>query len=94
MLTPLLAALSIRDEFVSLGGSIWLQRSIEATRILGRLQQRFTPTNIGRFLVGRIRVEAITRQRPAGTVSRSMIEGDARAIAELTPPYFSYFTEF
>lgn len=93
-ITPLLAASSVRDEFVSLGGSMWLPRSIEATRILGQLRQRFTPTDIGRSLVGRIRAEAIIRQRPARTVSRSMLEGDVRAIAELTPPYFSHFTEF
>src|SRR5690349_17635410 len=63
-IVSLLASSTVRDEFVSLGGGIWLPRSFEATRALGQLRQRFSPSDVGRSLIGRIRAEAIVRKRP------------------------------
>lgn len=93
-ITPLLASSTVRDEFVALGNGVWLPRSVEATRMLGHLRQRFAPADVGRPLIGRIRAETIVRQRPSRTVHRDTLRGASRAIAELTPRQFTHFTDF
>ena len=80
-----LAASEMQDELISLGRGILLPRSFETARILQNLRQRFEPDGRARPLVGRIRAEAVLRQRPRWDRDRSSLSPEATDVAALFP---------
>lgn len=82
-----------RDEFTLLGNNFWLPKALEAARVLHCLRQRFGPDKEGRPLVGRIRAEAVLRERPRRDRPKANLTGEEQAIAELAPG-FEAFSSF
>jgi hypothetical protein len=92
-IAPLLALPGVQGEFTVLGGGLWLPKALEAARVLQHLRQRFGPDKEGRPLVGRIRAEAVLKERPRLDRSRASLTGEEQAIAKLAPE-FAEFSSF
>src|SRR3712207_5266044 len=76
-IVPLLGSSEMRDEFTSLDSTVTLPKALEAARMLQHLRQRFEANKDGRPLVGRIRAEAVLRQRPKRDRLRESLVGEA-----------------
>jgi ATP-dependent helicase YprA (DUF1998 family) len=93
-IAPLRASPEVRGEFTQLSSSLLLPKAVEAARVLQHLRQRFGPSQEGRPLVGRIRAEAVLRERPRRDQRRVMLTGEEREIAKLAPASFTDFSSF
>lgn len=84
----------LEHEFTDLSESVRLPRTLEAMRSLQDLRQRFTRTQDGTPLVGRVRAEVVLRQQPKRDVARSSLAGHAQQVADVAPESFAAFSEF
>lgn len=87
---PLINSPEVRDQFTSLRDDIVLPKAYEAARLLWLLRQRFNRGQEGRPLVGRIRAEAVLKERPRRDRLKIDLQDVERQIAELTPAFIEF----
>jgi hypothetical protein len=82
-INPLVGSPVIEANFAQLDDQIWSPQPVEVARLLSRLRQRRRAQDDGRPLVGRLRAEAILRQRPPYDVLTFGLAGNLREIADI-----------
>lgn len=92
-ITSLLVSPNMREEFVTLASGISLPKALEIARVLQHLRQRFSSTQEGRPLVGRIRAEVVLKERPIRDRPKASLTDEEQKIAELAPD-FDAFSSF